>query len=95
MLHTCLPVGVRMNKTELVLSAMMMRTSAVMSVSLVLVRNSVSMKTWGSHYKFSAGSVKSNRVKRCSNAKVRNDGGIIMITAVAVRRHIHYEADME
>ena len=35
------------------------------------------------------------RVCRCQHAEVGNDGGIIMVPAVALRRYVHNETDME
>lgn len=34
-------------------------------------------------------------VCRCQHAEVGNDGGIIMVPAVALRRYVHNETDME
>ena len=85
MLGTCLPVGIRMYETGLVLTkvVMMMTAAALMTI---LIRNRTSVQNRSGLYKICTCTIQCYRVKRSSDAEVRNDGCIIMVPAVTVIR---------
>ena len=89
MLHSGFPFGVRMYDVELVFSFV-----AVVAVP-VHVSDNVAWKDRCGFHEVCAGAVEGHRVERCCNPEVRNNCCVIVVPTVAVRRHVHYETDME
>ena len=83
-----MPVGVGMNQVEFV-------ASAEVFVFVFVAQHVVAMQYGCLVYQISASLVQSHRIGGGQDAKVGDDGGVIMIPAITLGRYVHHKAYVE